>query len=181
MGKTLTWPQVKEWLERKLGRFRDAFMYFLFTSIFSILPTISGFLLLKAFGKWTGEWSKLLESGDLLVASASLMATAVYVFRKPEARSGFLRNFSQLLAIVVIVFSTIFYAALALSAQGIIPASIKMLPQAIVAASVVIYCVALAIGFHAFYTEQPPPSSIEVRDKQVSSLEAQLNQLGEGQ
>ena len=173
---------IRAWVEQHLGRYRDAFIYLLFTAIFSILPTIAGYLMLKAFGKWTGNWSGLLESEDLLVASASLMATALYVYRKPENRKGFLKSVSYLLAVLVIVFSTLFYGAMALSAHGIIPAQIKMLPGAIINVSLVLYGVSLLIGFHALYSEQTnPPSSLEVRNEQVSELEAELDGLGGGQ
>jgi len=175
------WKRFCEWFEIRFGRHRDAFVYLLFTAIFSILPTISGFLLLTAFGKWTGDWSKLLGSGDLLIASSSLMATSVYVFRKSVGKPKFLKSVSALLAVLVIVFSTLFYSALALSSQGIIPADVKMLPGATIYASVVIYVVALLIGFHAFFTEQTPQSNLDVRNDQVRTLENDLDDLGDGQ
>jgi hypothetical protein len=177
-----TWNIICEWFERRLGRHRDAFIYLLFTAIFSILPIITGFLMLKSFGKWTGNWSKLLEGGDLLIASTSLMATSVFVFLKRDVRRSFLKSLSSLLAVLVIAFSSLFYGALALSAQGIIPPENKMLPQAIVDISVGIYALALLIGFHASYSEQVnPPSNLIVRDQQVSDLESALDNLGGNQ
>jgi hypothetical protein len=177
-----TWIEMKIWTESKLGRYRDAFIYLLFTALFSILPTVSGYAMLKAFGKWTGDWSKLFENGDLLIASTSLMATSVYVFfHKAEARGGFLKSVSFLTSIIAIFFASLFYGAIALSAQGIIPPGVKMLPDAIVDISVVLYLLALCVGFHAFYSDRPPPSNLEVRDEQVSDLESELDQLGGGQ
>jgi predicted neutral ceramidase superfamily lipid hydrolase len=173
---------VAAWAEQHLSRYRDAFIYLLYSAMFSILPTISGYLMLKAFGKWNGDWAGLLEKGNLLVASASLMATALYVFRKPANRTGFLKSVSYLMAVLVIVFSTLFYGALALSAHGIVPPQIKMLPPAIITASLVLYGISLLIGFHALYSEQTtPPSNLEVRNAQVSELEAEMDQLGGGQ
>jgi hypothetical protein len=177
-----TWTEIKKWTESKLGRYRDAFVYLLFTALFSILPTISGYAMLKAFGRWTGDWSKLFESGDLLIASTSLMATSVYVFfHKAKERDGFLKSASFLISIIVIFFASLFYGALALSAQGIIPSGVKMLPEAVVYISIVLYAIALLIGFHAFYSDQPPPSNLEVRDEQVSELESELDELGGNQ
>lgn len=174
-------PTFISWC-RNLTRHRDAFIYLLFTTVFSILPIIAGYFMLKAFGKWTGNWSKLLESGDLLIASTSLLATSVYIFIKKDLRSNFLKSASSLLAVVVIVFASLFYGALALSAQGIIPPENRMLPIAIVEISVGIYTIALLIGFYAFYCEQDqPPSNLTIRDRQVSELESALDSLGGGQ
>ena len=107
------------------------------------------------------------------------MATSVYVFfHKGKERGGFLKSASFLISIIVIFFASLFYGALALSAQGIIPAGVKMLPDAIVEISLILYAIALLIGFHAFYSDQPPPSNLTVRNEQVSELEEELDQLG---
>jgi predicted neutral ceramidase superfamily lipid hydrolase len=180
MSKTIN--EIRKWCDVNLTRHRDAFIYLLFTTIFSILPIITGYFMLKAFGKWTGNWSKLLESGDLLIASTSLMATSVYIFLKKDLRRSFLKSASSLLAVLIIVFSSLFYGALALSAQGIIPPENRMLPDAIVDISVGIYAIALLVGFYAFYSEQVrPPSSLVIRDQQVSALESALENLGGNQ
>lgn len=171
-----TWNRVKEWLRVNWGRYRDAVTYLLFTALFSILPTISSYAMLKSFGKWTGDWSKLFESGDLLVASTSLLATSVYIFfRKAEAPAKFLKSLSFLVSIFAIFFASFFYGALALTAEGIIPAGVRMLPEAIVDVSLVLYTLALLVGFHAFYSDQPPPSNLDVRNQQVSDLETELD------
>jgi hypothetical protein len=173
--------ELRTWYDRHLARHGDAFIYLLFTAIFSILPIIAGYLMLKAFGKWTGDWSKLLENGDLLIASTSLMATSVYVFLKIDTRIGFLKSVSSLMAILVILFASLFYGALVLSAEGIISPDNKMLPAAIVNISVGIYIVALFIGFHAFYLQASLPTYLTIRNEQVSELESELDNLGGNQ
>lgn len=151
----------------------------MFSAGFSVLPILSGFLMLKAFDRWDGDWARLLASGNLLTASASLMASAVYVLHGAEKPTSFLNSASGLLAILVIAFSCLFYAAFVLVNQGIIPAAVRIVPKAIVLGSLVPYISALVVTYRCLVLQHKrlPPSNREVRDEQVDELEKDVADL----
>ena len=62
--------------------YRDALFYLMLTTVFSLLPLIAGGLMLWLFHKWNGDWKELLQGGDLLVASACLMASSLWTLRR---------------------------------------------------------------------------------------------------
>ncbi len=176
-----SWTSLSLWF-RRLGRrlrpYRDAFVYLMFSACFSLLPILSGFLLLKAFDRWNGEWAPLLASGNLLTASASLMASAVFVLRDAENPKNFLNSTSGLLAILVLAFSCLFYGAFVLVNQGIIPAPIRMVPSAIIICSLVPYISGLAVTYRCLVLQHKRlPSNQEVRDDQVDVLEEDVAKL----
>jgi glucose-6-phosphate-specific signal transduction histidine kinase len=150
----------------------------MFSACFSLLPILSGFLMLTAFNRWDGNWAGLLASGNLLTASASLMASAVYVLHGTEKPTSFLNSASGLLAILVIAFSCLFYAAFVLVNQGIIPAPVRIVPKAIVLGSLVPYVTGLIVTYRCLVLQHKRlPSNQEVRDDQVDALENDVAKL----
>jgi hypothetical protein len=153
-------------------------LYLLYSACFSLVPTLAAVGLLAAFDQWNGDWARLLASGNLLTASASLMASAVYVLRSPENVKGFLNSAFGLVAILVIAFSCLFYGALALVNQGIVPATSRMLPEAVVLSSVIPYISALLVTYRCLVIQHKKlPSNQDVRDDQVDDLETEVEDL----
>ena len=174
----MTWATTKAFwwsAARRCRPYRDALVYLVYGASFSLLPTLSACLLWQAFGRWNGDWARLLASGNLLTASASLMANALYTFRTKEDSESFLNSISGLIATLVIAFSCLFYAGLVLVNQQILPPEVQMSPKAIISSSVILYLSALFVTYRVLVVQHKKlPSSPEVRDDQVRSLEEEF-------
>jgi hypothetical protein len=158
--------------------YRDALLYLLLTAVFSLLPPIAGLYVLWFFKRWDSNWAGLLGSGDLLVASACLMASALWSLRRGGENPGFIRLISWGTAIIVIAFDCIAYAAVAIQSKGLTKSDINISPVALVASCVVLYVLSLIVGFYALVTDyRSYPSSQQVQNDQVKSLEKQLDTL----
>ncbi len=150
----------------------------MYSACFSLTPTLVAFALQWGFGRWGGDWARLLANGNLLTASASLMASAVYVLRAPDNTKGFLNSAFGLVAILVLAFSFLFYGVLALVNEGILPSSVRLLPRAIIYFSLVPYISALVVTYRCLVLQHKSlPSNQEVRDDQVRTLEDQFEKL----
>jgi heme/copper-type cytochrome/quinol oxidase subunit 3 len=137
-------------------------------------------LLLQAFDRWNGDWARLLASGNLLTASASLMANALYAFRTKEDSESFLNSISGLIATLVIAFSCLFYAGLVLVNQQILPSDVHMSPKAVISSSVILYLSARFVTYRVLVVQHKKlPSNPEVRDEQVRSLEEEFERTHE--
>jgi hypothetical protein len=174
----MAWETTKLWwraVTRRLRPYRDAFVYLVYGACFSLLPTISAYLLLQAFSRWTGDWARLLATGNLLTASASLMANALYAFRRNEHSDSFLNSISGLTATLVIAFSCLFYGGLVLEQHQIIPPDVQMTPTAVVTASVVLYVSALFVTYRVLLVQHKKlPTNPDIRDQQVRTLEEEF-------
>jgi hypothetical protein len=179
----MTWTGTKEFCwsaARRCRPYRDAFVYLVYGASFSLLPTLSAFLLLKAFDRWNGDWARLLASGNLLTASASLMANALYAFRTKENSESFLNSISGLIATLIIAFSCLFYAGLVLVNQQILPPDVHMSPDAVILSSVILYLCALFVTYRVLVVQHKKlPSNPEVRDDQVRNLEQEFKNTHE--
>jgi hypothetical protein len=150
----------------------------LLTTIFSLLPLIAGGLTLWLFHRWNGDWESLLEGGDLLVASACLMASSLWSLRRGGDTPSFLRMSSWGIAIVVIALDCIVYAAVVVQSKSLLKDEITLSMDALTTCSLILYGFALYVGFYALVKDYKPlPTNSEIRQEQVQSLERQLDNL----
>ena len=157
--------------------YRDSMLYLVLTAIFSLLPPIAGLYVLWFFNRWDSNWASLLQGGDLLVASACLMASSLWSLRRGGESPGFFRLGSWGLAIVVIAFDCIAYAAVVIQSKGLLKNDINISPYALITSCVILYVFSLVVGFYALISEKSYPSSQKIQDEQVYSLEKQLDNL----
>lgn len=109
------------------------------------------------------------------------MASAIYVLRAPDNAKSFFNSAVGLVAILVLAFSCLFYGALALVNQGIVPNTVRMLPRAIVFSSVIPYISALLVTYRCLVIQHKKlPANQDVREEQVDELARELEEL-EGQ
>jgi peptidoglycan biosynthesis protein MviN/MurJ (putative lipid II flippase) len=166
------------YLRNRSTPYRDALFYLLLTTIFSLLPLIAGGLMLWLFHKWTGDWKELLQGGDLLVASACLMASSLWSLRRGGKDPGFLRMSSWGIAIVVIALDCIAYAAVVVQSKSLLKDGVSVFPDALTFFSITLYVLALIVGFHALLIDYKPlPTPSDVQQEQVQTLERQLENL----
>ena len=167
------------YLRNRSTPYRNAFLYLILTAVFSLLPLIAGGLTLWLFHRWDGNWPALLAGGDLLVASACLMASSLWSLRRGGANPNFLRMTSWGIAIVVIALDCIVYAAVVVQAKGLLKDGISIFPEALTILSFVLYLTALIVGFYALVVDYRQfPTNEQVQQEQVQSLERQLDNLG---
>jgi peptidoglycan biosynthesis protein MviN/MurJ (putative lipid II flippase) len=166
------------YLRNRSTPYRDALFYLFLTTIFSLLPLIAGGLMLWLFHKWTGDWKGLLEGGDLLVASACLMASSLWTLRRGGENPGFFRMSSWGIAIVVIALDCITYAAVVVQSKNLLKDGIILNPNALTICSLTLYGFALYVGFYALVKDfKPLPTPSDVQQEQVQTLERQLENL----
>jgi hypothetical protein len=155
----------------------DSILYLVLTAIFSLLPPLAGLYVLWFFNRWDSNWAALLQGGDLLVASACLMTSALWSLRRAGDNPGFFRLGSWGLAIVVIAFDCIAYAAVVIQSKGLLKSDINISPFALITSCLCLYIFSLVVFFYALLTERSYPSNQKVQNEQVDSLEKQLDNL----
>jgi peptidoglycan biosynthesis protein MviN/MurJ (putative lipid II flippase) len=169
------------YLRNRSTPYRNALFYLVLTTIFSLLPLIAGGLTLWLFHKWNGnrnDWKELLQGGDLLVASACLMASSLWTLRRGGKDPGFLRMSSWGIAIVVIALDCIVYAAVVVQSKNLLKEGIALFPEALMISSIALYFLGLVVGFHALVIDYKPlPTPTDVQQEQVQTLERQLENL----
>lgn len=166
------------YLRNRSTPYRDALFYLALTAIFSLLPLIAGGLTLWLFHRWVGDWKGLLQGGDLLVASACLMASSLWTLRRGGKDPGFLRMSSWGIAIVVIALDCIAYAAVVVQSKSLLKDGVALFPDALTTFSIILYVLALIVGFHALIIDYKPlPTPSDVQQEQVQTLERQLENL----
>ena len=155
----------------------DSILCLVLTAVFSLLPPLAGLYVLWFFNRWDSNWAGLLQGGDLLVASACLMASALWSLRRSGDNPGFFRLGSWGLAIVVIAFDCIAYAAVVIQSKGLLKTDVSTSPFALITSCAFLYIFSLIIFFYALVTERSYPSNQNIQDEQVNSLEKQLDNL----
>lgn len=157
---------------------RDASFALVLNAVFSLLPPMAGVFFLWLFGKWDKDWFHILASGELLVASACLTASSIFLLGKVSSAKSFLRSGFNVIASIVIAFDSLIYAGIALKNENLLAPGANMVPKIFIGSSVILYLAALFIGFYALVTDHPAyPSNLAVQKQQVATLDEQLDKL----
>lgn len=108
------------------------------------------------------------------------MASAVYVLRTGDNAGGFLNSAFSLVAGVVIAWACVFYGALVLVNQGIVPSATPPAPKAIIVSSLALYLAALSVTYRCLVIQHKKlPTNQKIREEQVDELESQVEDLEE--
>ena len=79
------------------------------------VPIWAGYLIFKAFAKWTGQWEVFYRNGEYYLFTAAFLSSAAFTFYKNKRRNHGMHAWAFWSMILVICVSAILFAALRVS------------------------------------------------------------------
>ena len=164
---------MQDLLSSRSGHWRDAFYWFLYAVVGSLLPIWGSIILFALLGTWPG-WDFFFSHGEFYIYSASFLSPMLYILHK-IARVTVI----TVLTYFFVVACAILFAGTAMSsvAQAETPIDLAFLKYS----SYLLLLLSMAITYVSKVRENVRLSSDPetLRRSEVDELENEVNRLGE--